>query len=36
MKSMNLDYMPPMVIGDDTGFSDPSRIPASPTSLRAL
>jgi branched-chain amino acid transport system substrate-binding protein len=29
MKSMkNLDYMPPMVIGDDTGFSDPSFIPA--------
>jgi branched-chain amino acid transport system substrate-binding protein len=29
MKSMrNLDYRPPMVIGDDTGFSDPSFIPA--------
>ena len=29
MKSMkNLDYAPPMVIGDDTGFSDPSFIPA--------
>src|SRR5262249_9061794 len=29
MKAMkNLDYMPPMVIGDDTGFSDPSFIPA--------
>src|SRR5256885_1895881 len=29
MKTMkNLDYMPPMVIGDDTGFSDPSFIPA--------
>jgi branched-chain amino acid transport system substrate-binding protein len=28
MKTMrNLDYMPPMVIGDDTGFSDPSFIP---------
>jgi branched-chain amino acid transport system substrate-binding protein len=24
----NLDYLPPMVIGDDTGFSDPSFIPA--------
>jgi branched-chain amino acid transport system substrate-binding protein len=24
----NLDYRPPMVIGDDTGFSDPSFIPA--------
>ncbi len=24
----NLEYMPPMVIGDDTGFSDPSFIPA--------
>lgn len=24
----NLDYVPPMVIGDDTGFSDPSFIPA--------
>jgi branched-chain amino acid transport system substrate-binding protein len=24
----NLDYAPPMVIGDDTGFSDPSFIPA--------
>jgi len=24
----NLDYKPPMVIGDDTGFSDPSFIPA--------
>jgi branched-chain amino acid transport system substrate-binding protein len=29
MKTMkNLDYVPPMVIGDDTGFSDPSFIPA--------
>jgi branched-chain amino acid transport system substrate-binding protein len=29
MKTMrNLDYLPPMVIGDDTGFSDPSFIPA--------
>jgi len=29
MKSMkSLDYVPPMVIGDDTGFSDPSFIPA--------
>jgi branched-chain amino acid transport system substrate-binding protein len=29
MKTMkNLDYAPPMVIGDDTGFSDPSFIPA--------
>ena len=29
MKSMkNLDYLPPMAIGDDTGFSDPSFIPA--------
>jgi branched-chain amino acid transport system substrate-binding protein len=29
MKSMkDLDYLPPMVIGDDTGFSDPSFIPA--------
>jgi branched-chain amino acid transport system substrate-binding protein len=29
MKGMkNLDYLPPMVIGDDTGFSDPSFIPA--------
>ncbi len=28
MRSMrNLDYVPPMVIGDDTGFSDPSFIP---------
>jgi len=24
----NLDYLPPMIIGDDTGFSDPSFIPA--------
>ncbi len=24
----NLDYKPPMIIGDDTGFSDPSFIPA--------
>jgi branched-chain amino acid transport system substrate-binding protein len=24
----NLEYLPPMVIGDDTGFSDPSFIPA--------
>jgi branched-chain amino acid transport system substrate-binding protein len=24
----NLDYLPPMVIGDDSGFSDPSFIPA--------
>ena len=29
MKSMkNLDYLPPIAIGDDTGFSDPSFIPA--------
>jgi branched-chain amino acid transport system substrate-binding protein len=29
MKTMkNLDYMPPMVLGDDSGFSDPSFIPA--------
>jgi branched-chain amino acid transport system substrate-binding protein len=29
MKAMkNLDYIPAMVIGDDTGFSDPSFIPA--------
>jgi branched-chain amino acid transport system substrate-binding protein len=29
MKTMkNLDYLAPMVIGDDTGFSDPSFIPA--------
>ena len=29
MKTMkNLDYMPPMVIGDDSGFSDPSFVPA--------
>ncbi len=29
MKTMrNLDYLPAMVIGDDTGFSDPSFIPA--------
>jgi branched-chain amino acid transport system substrate-binding protein len=29
MKTMkNLDYRPPMVIGDDTGFSDPSFVPA--------
>jgi branched-chain amino acid transport system substrate-binding protein len=29
MKTMkSLDYKPPMVIGDDTGFSDPSFIPA--------
>ncbi|MBV9532427.1 MAG: ABC transporter substrate-binding protein [Bradyrhizobium sp.] len=29
MKTMrNLDYGPPMVIGDDSGFSDPSFIPA--------
>ena len=29
MKTMrNLDYRPPMVIGDDSGFSDPSFIPA--------
>jgi branched-chain amino acid transport system substrate-binding protein len=28
MRTMrNLDYVPPMVIGDDTGFSDPSFIP---------
>lgn len=28
MKTMrNLNYLPPMVIGDDTGFSDPSFIP---------
>ena len=24
----NLDYLPPMVIGDDSGFSDPSFVPA--------
>jgi branched-chain amino acid transport system substrate-binding protein len=29
MKTMkNLDYKPPMLIGDDSGFSDPSFIPA--------
>src|SRR5882757_3990068 len=29
MKTMkNLDYMPPMVLGDDSGFSDPSFVPA--------
>ncbi|HVV60123.1 MAG TPA: ABC transporter substrate-binding protein [Pseudolabrys sp.] len=29
MKTMkNLDYKPPMVVGDDSGFSDPSFIPA--------
>ncbi len=29
MRTMkNLDYAPPMAIGDDTGFSDPSFIPA--------
>ncbi len=29
MKAMKgLDYLPPMLIGDDTGFSDPSFIPA--------
>jgi branched-chain amino acid transport system substrate-binding protein len=29
MKAMkSLDYKPPMIIGDDTGFSDPSFIPA--------
>ncbi|HEV2549790.1 MAG TPA: ABC transporter substrate-binding protein [Stellaceae bacterium] len=29
MKTMrNLEYKPPMIIGDDTGFSDPSFIPA--------
>jgi branched-chain amino acid transport system substrate-binding protein len=29
MKTMkNLDYLPPMVVGDDSGFSDPSFIPA--------
>jgi branched-chain amino acid transport system substrate-binding protein len=29
MKTMrNLEYLPPMVIGDDSGFSDPSFIPA--------
>lgn len=29
MKTMkNLDYKPPMIIGDDSGFSDPSFIPA--------
>ncbi len=29
MKTMrNVDYLPPMVIGDDSGFSDPSFIPA--------
>ena len=24
----NLDYLPPMVLGDDSGFSDPSFVPA--------
>jgi branched-chain amino acid transport system substrate-binding protein len=29
MKTMkNLDYLPPMVIGDDSGFSDPAFVPA--------
>ncbi|HET7594362.1 MAG TPA: ABC transporter substrate-binding protein, partial [Stellaceae bacterium] len=29
MKTLkDLDYMPPMIIGDDAGFSDPSFIPA--------
>jgi branched-chain amino acid transport system substrate-binding protein len=29
MKTMkNLDYKPPMIIGDDSGFSDPAFIPA--------
>jgi branched-chain amino acid transport system substrate-binding protein len=29
MKTMkNLDYKPPMILGDDSGFSDPSFIPA--------
>lgn len=29
MKTMkNLDYAPPMIIGDDSGFSDPSFVPA--------
>jgi branched-chain amino acid transport system substrate-binding protein len=29
LKTMRgLDYLPPMIIGDDTGFSDPSFIPA--------
>jgi branched-chain amino acid transport system substrate-binding protein len=29
MKTLqNLDYLPPMIIGDDSGFSDPSFIPA--------
>src|SRR5690349_11195201 len=29
MKTMqNLDYLPPMIIGDDSGFSDPSFIPS--------
>jgi branched-chain amino acid transport system substrate-binding protein len=29
MKTLqNLDYIPPMIIGDDSGFSDPSFIPA--------
>ena len=29
MKTLkNLDYMPPMIIGDDSGFSDPSFIPS--------
>ncbi|HTZ76650.1 MAG TPA: ABC transporter substrate-binding protein [Stellaceae bacterium] len=29
MKTLkNLDYMPPMIIGDDAGFADPSFIPA--------
>ena len=28
MKTMkNLDYKPPMILGDDSGFSDPSFIP---------
>jgi len=29
MKTMkNLDYKPPMIVGDDSGFSDPSFVPA--------
>jgi branched-chain amino acid transport system substrate-binding protein len=29
MKSLkNLDYLPPMIIGDDAGFSDPSFVPS--------
>jgi branched-chain amino acid transport system substrate-binding protein len=37
MKTMrNLDYLPPMVIGDDTGFSDPSFIPAVADSAQGV